>query len=196
MDSKNKKELQIAKQDIKRLIENRGVLFDIMSDMVFLIDSDYVIEYMNPSATKLFGNQCGKKCFSGLHKSKKPCASLCPVKLMNEGLEDKGLLELEIGNIFVEANYSSFKGYQDETLAMVVMRDVTERKRHELVIEQYKHNIENVLQNKIGELKESEKIREQLSKEINVLKDELEINWNKRFKEFSKKIQAIYSSNE
>ena len=33
--------------------------------------------------------------------------------------------------------------------------------------------------------------KRQLSREIDDLKDELEINWNKRFKELNKKIQAI-----
>ena len=168
-------ELQETKKDIARLIRNRGVLFDIMTDMVFLIREDYGIEYMNPSAIKLFGDLTGRTCFSSLHKLKQPCESLCPVRLMHEGKMGKGLLEMQIGDVHVEATYSPFKGYRGDNLVMVVKRDVTERKRHEKEIEQYRYNIEEVLQNKIGELKESEKIRVQLSKEVNILKTQLRI---------------------
>jgi transcriptional regulator with PAS, ATPase and Fis domain len=171
----HKLELQKTKKDIDRLIRNRGVLFDIMTDMVFLIRDDYVIEYMNSSAKRLFGDKCGKKCFTSLHKSKTPCSSPCPVRLMQNNQMDKGLLEMEIGKIHVEASYSPFKGYRGDNLVMVVKRDVTDRKKHEKEIEKYRHNIEEVLQNKIGELKESEKIRNKLSKEINLLKTQLRI---------------------
>jgi len=171
----NKQKLQETQKDIDRLIKNRGILFDIMTDMVFLIREDYVIEYMNPSAKRLFGDLNGKKCFTHLQKSKKPCQSPCPVKLMQEGQLDKGLLEMQIGKTHVEATYSPYKGYRGDNLVMVVKRDVTERKKHEKEIEQYRHNIEEVLQNKISELKESEKTRKQLSKEVNILKTQLRI---------------------
>ena len=88
---------------------------------------------------------------------------------------DKGLLEMQINDAHVEATYSPFKGYRGDNLVMVVKRDVTERKKHEKEIEQYRYNIEEVLQSKIGELKESEKIRAQLSKEVNILKTQLKI---------------------
>jgi len=194
--------LQKTKKDIDRLIQNRGVLFDIMTDMVFLVREDYVIEYMNPSATKLFGDQTGKKCFSSLHKSKTACESPCPVKLMHEGKMDKSLLEMQIGNVHVEATYSPFKGYRGDNLVMVVKRDVTERKQHEKEIDQYRYNIEEVLQNKIGELKESEKIRAQLSKEVNILKTQLKIadqtdemiGSSKKMRELREMIHQVASS--
>lgn len=198
----DKRELQKTKEDIDRLIRNRGVLFDIMTDMVFLIREDYVIEYMNQSAIKLFGDLTTKKCFSGLHKSKEPCKSPCPVRLMQEGKMDKGLLEMQINDAHVEATYSPFKGYRGDNLVMVVKRDVTERKKHEKEIEQYRYNIEEVLQNKIGELKESEKIRDQLSKEVNVLKTLLKIadqtdemiGSSKRMRELREMIHQVASS--
>jgi transcriptional regulator with PAS, ATPase and Fis domain len=198
----DKLELQKTKKDIDRLIRNRGVLFDIMTDMVFLIREDYVIEYMNPSAIKIFGDLTGKKCYSSLHKSKAPCQSPCPVKLMQDGKMDKGLLEMQIDDVHVEATYSPFKGYRDDNLVMVVKRDVSERKKHEREIEQYRYNIEEVLQNKIGELKESEKIRDQLSKEVNILKTQLKIadqtdemvGSSKKMRELREMIHQVASS--
>ncbi len=168
-------ELQETKKDIDRLIRNRGVLFDIMTDMIFIIREDYVIEYMNPSAAKLFGNQAGIKCYEGLHKSEQPCQGTCPVKFMNQSQQEKGLFEMKVDNIFVECSYVPFKGYRGDKLVMVVMRDISQRKEQEEEINQYRNNIENVLQNKIGELKESEKTRAQLSKEINLLKTQSKI---------------------
>lgn len=111
----NKLELQKTKKDIDRLIKNRGVLFDIMTDMIFLIREDHVIEYMNPSAVQVFGDQNGAKCYASLHKTNKPCQENCPVKFMVEGQLDKGLLEMKIGDIFVECSYVPFKGYRGTT---------------------------------------------------------------------------------
>jgi len=171
----HKLELQETKKDIDRLIKNRGVLFDIMTDMIFLIREDFVIEYMNPSAVKLFGDQSGNKCYKGLHKSNKPCNDPCPVRFMIQGQMDKGLIEMKIDKIFVEYSYIPFKGYRGDNLVMIVMRDVTKRKEQEEEIRQLHNNIEKVLHNKISELKESEKIRGHLSHEVNILKTQLRI---------------------
>ena len=49
-DSLLQSEILKARKEVERLSKNRIALFDIMSDMVFLIRGDFVIEYMNASA--------------------------------------------------------------------------------------------------------------------------------------------------
>ena len=56
----------------------------------------------------------------------------------------------------------------------MVMRDVTERKLQEQELKNFHNNIEEVLQHKIKELKESEAVRNNLSREVNLLQKRLE----------------------
>jgi len=46
MDQKDR-ELQATKQELNRVVRNRAAFYEIMSDMIFLIREDYVIEDMN-----------------------------------------------------------------------------------------------------------------------------------------------------
>lgn len=173
MSTSHIEELRKSKEEISRLVKNRGALSEIMPDMIFLIREDYVIEDMNKSAVSRFGYKCGQLCHQALHGSEKTC-SLCPVKLIAENQPDKGLVEMKIGDLYVECSYAPFQGYRGDNLVLVAMRDISRRKRHEEEIKRFHTNIEAILHRKIKELKESEKVRRHLALEVNVLKSELE----------------------
>lgn len=172
MDQLNK-ELQEAKQELSRVVRNRAAFYEIMSDMIFLIRGDYVIEDMNKSAIHTFGDWRGKRCHQVMHSSDSPCSEICPVKLALSGKRHDDLIEKKIGDIFVEYSFIPFEGYSGDKLVLVAMRDVTKRKKHEMEIAEFNNNVERVLQQKISDLKESEKTRTQLVREINILKKEL-----------------------
>lgn len=167
-------ELRRSKEEIERLVKNRGALSEVMPDMIFLIREDFVIEDMNRSAMAQFGYQRGQTCYEALHGAGEACAlPVCPVKLVAEGRYDAGLMEMKIGDIFVECSYAPFQGYRGDNLVLIAMRDITRRKRHEEEIRRFHTNIEAILHRKIQELKESEKTRHHLALEVNVLKNEL-----------------------
>ena len=88
MDQINK-ELQATKKELDRLVRNRAAFYEIMSDMIFLIKEDYVIEDMNKSAIATFGDWRGKKCHSVMHSEDSPCDGTCPVKLALSGVRLK-----------------------------------------------------------------------------------------------------------
>ncbi len=166
--------LQQTKEEIDRLGRNWRALLDIMPEMVFLIGEDSLIEYMNPSAMQVFGNLSKKYCHDTLCSSKDGCTTTsCPVKLANSGQKSAELIEIKIGLVDVEFSYVPFEGYMGDNLVMVVMRDITQRKRHEYEIAEFHNNIEKILQQKIGQLKESEKMRGRLSEEVDILKIQL-----------------------
>ncbi|MEJ2690836.1 MAG: sigma 54-interacting transcriptional regulator [Deltaproteobacteria bacterium] len=144
-----------------------------MSDMIFLIRSDYIIEDMNKSAIQAFGDWRGKRCHEVMFSRESPCIEICPVKLALSGKQHNDLIEKKIGEIFVEFSFIPFEGYSGDKLVLVAMRDVTKRKKHELEIAEFNNNVERVLQQKIKDLKESENTRTQLVREINILKKEL-----------------------
>ncbi len=68
MDQINK-ELQEAKQELSRVVRNRAAFYEIMSDMIFLIRADYVIEDMNKSAIHTFGDWRGRRCHKVMHSN-------------------------------------------------------------------------------------------------------------------------------
>jgi PAS domain S-box-containing protein len=172
MSRSHVEELRRSKEEIERLVKNRGALSEVMPDMIFLIREDFVIEDMNRSAMAQFGYKRGQTCYRSLHGASEACA-LCPVKLVAEGRHDAGLMEMKVGDIFVECSYAPFQGYRGDNLVLVAMRDITRRKRHEEEIKRFHTNIEGILHRKIRELKESEKVRHHLAMEVNVLKNEL-----------------------
>ena len=169
-----KTELQKTRDEIDRLARNWRALLDIMPEMVALIGGDYVIQYMNPSAIVAFDDCCGKLCSKSLCNADNRCKTNCPVDFALSGKEQNGLDETRIGDVDVEYSYIPFQGYKGDKLVMMVMRDITERKLHEWELENFHNNIEEILQHKIKELKESEAIRNNLSREVNLLQKRLE----------------------
>jgi len=75
-------ELDATKKEIDRLVKNRTVFYEIMSDMVFILNNQYRIEDMNKPAMNVFGDLRGKQCYGALLKRKKPCRSNCPIQCL------------------------------------------------------------------------------------------------------------------
>ncbi|MFH0754805.1 MAG: sigma 54-interacting transcriptional regulator, partial [Candidatus Omnitrophota bacterium] len=167
-------ELRKTKEEIDRLVRNWRALLDVMPEMVVLIREDCIIEYMNPSAITVFGDLCRQDCRKNLCHADDRCKLCCPITLSASGKRKSGLEETRIGDVDVEYSFVPFQGYMGDRLVMMVMRDVTERKLHEQELSSFHNNIEEILQQKISELKESEKTQQNLFREINVLKRKLQ----------------------
>lgn len=172
-DKALKTEIDNAHKEVERLSRNRVALFEVMSDMIFLIRDDFVIEYMNASAIATFGDLCSRFCHDALNCNEQPCPE-CPVEKSRAAQGSNELFERKIGVIYVEYNYVAFQGYMGEQLVMVAMRDISRRKKQEAELAEMHSNIESVLHQKIEALHESEKVRQELSREVNVLKRELD----------------------
>ena len=65
-------ELSATKKEVDRLVKNRSLFYEIMSDMVLILNNQYKIEDMNPIAINSFGDLRGSRCFKALHKREKP----------------------------------------------------------------------------------------------------------------------------
>ncbi len=115
-------ELKKSQMEVDRLVRNLGALFATTSDMVFLIRNDCVIEDMNKSAIRSFGDYRARLCYEALHGGDGLCLT-CPVKLIAAGEENEGLAEAKLGGMDVECSYVPFQGYKGDRLVMVVMRD-------------------------------------------------------------------------
>jgi len=170
----SKTELQKTRDEIDRLASNWRAFLDIMPEMIALIGEDFIVQYMNPSAITVFGDCCGKLCSKSLCNAEGRCKTYCPVDFALSGKKQSVLDETRIGDVDVEYSYIPFQGYKGDKLVMLVMRDITERKFHERELVNFHSNIEEILQQKIKELKESEDVRSNLSREVNLLQKRLE----------------------
>ena len=102
----NKLELQQTKKELDRLVKNRAAVYEVVSDMIFLIRDDHVIEDMNQSAVDTFGNQRGKLCHQVLFNSAETCEkTICPVHLNASSQRFDCAIERQSGDIFFEYNF-------------------------------------------------------------------------------------------
>ncbi len=165
-----------TQQEIERLSHNARVFFDLLPDMLFIIKDDFVIERMNKAAHARFGNQEGKRCYKVIMGTRSPCETdECPFSCTSSERQYGRVFERRLSDSFyVEYSHVPFEGYRDDNLTLLILRDTTQKKLHELELQKYSRNIEKVLHEKIAILKESETEREKLSKEVNYLKNETE----------------------
>jgi len=162
------------KREVDRLSDNWTALLDNMLEMVILIRNDNMIEFMNKSAISAFGDLRNKKCHDCLCNANDRCQNNCPVKQITSGKRQTEVLETQIGDINVSYTSVSFRGYRGDKLVMLVMRDITKRVHQAREIIEFHEDLESILHEKIQELRETEKIREQLSQQLNVLERKLQ----------------------
>lgn len=173
-----------TKKEVSRLAHNNRVLFDLLPDMLMIIRDDFVIEHMNNAAVARFGNQKGRKCHEIVTGSDQPCSEdLCPFGCRDSKKKYGEVFERKLSDDFyVEYTHIPFEGYRQDRLFLLILRDITQKKLHELELKRYGNNIEQVLREKIEILHESEKERDQLSHELNHLKKETERLFNRENK--------------
>ena len=162
------------KQEISRLEHNNRALLDVLPDMILIIKDDFVIEHMNKVAVAKLGKKHGLKCHEVIFGRDTACENdHCPFNNQQNPQNYGKMFEKKFNdNLYVEYCYAPFKGYLGDHLTLLIMRDVTEKKRHAIELENYNKNIEKILKEKIAILKENEAERQQLYQEVNFLKKE------------------------
>lgn len=154
------------REEVDRLSTNWRTLLDAMPEMVFLLRNDGVVEYLNRSARTRFGFPCSAKVKASLR-------AIGQARSATFSDESAGVVEALVDTVPVEYSSVPFVGYTGEKLMMLVMRDVTQRKKFEQELLQFNNNIEKILQQKINELQASEAVRTKLMRQVNSLKSQL-----------------------
>jgi transcriptional regulator with PAS, ATPase and Fis domain len=161
--------------ELKRLAENQHTLLDAMPEMILLVNNGLSIEYMNPSAIGFFGDLCTKNKITQ-QENRGLCEQL--IGLVENYLKTPGAINIAEGLIRgsnLEYSVAPFTGYKGDDLYWLILRDVTEHTKHKEELDQYNKSIESVLAYKVEELKESEQVRKQLSKQLSEVKQHLEL---------------------
>ncbi len=160
-------------QDIKRLVHNQQNLLESIPEMVMLVKDSESIEYMNPSARDFFGD-LRQESLKGHSTSNQSVRSL--LNIVARTIQDKAIestLETTFNEHHLEYTLAPFKGYKGDSLLWFFVRDLTETKSQLEELTLFHTSIETILSHKIHELKESERTRRSLSKELNSLKEHL-----------------------
>lgn len=161
-------------QDIERLIHNQKSLLDVMPSMVMIIKEYDSIEYMNTSAVLFFGNLLQGESNNRLYTAEETINSLLLLSRKGHTQKKSGeKLEEKINGHHVQYAMAPFIGYRGDRLSWLFIHDLTEEKNHIEELSLFHKSIETILTDKINELKESERIRQSLSQELNHLKDQL-----------------------
>lgn len=160
--------------ELERISYNHQTLLYAIPELVLLIKAGKSIEFMNTNSIDFFGE---------LRNVNVAEVELCNIRnrlisLVDTYLSDSDGASLKTGliNDFnFEYTVAPFIGYKGDDLFWLILKDVTKYNAYKEEIAQYNKSIESVLAYKVGELKESELIRKNLNKQLEDIKQHLEL---------------------
>lgn len=165
--------MEQSSDDLNRIISNQKNLLETIPAMVLLLKENDSVEYMNPSAKSFLGDLC--KLPDSITQEERATIAKFQT-LVTETIQKNRIgetLETTYLESHLEYTLSSFEGYKGDSLYWLFMRDLTENKKQLAELSLFHNSIETILSHKINELKESEKMRQKLAKELNSLKEHL-----------------------
>jgi signal transduction histidine kinase len=107
----------------------QGVLNGIGEGM-YIVNRDFVIEYQNDILNDRYGDIVGKKCFVEYVKSTEPCEFCLLTKSIKTNKINESEAVFDAGTCY-NLIFSPFSDVDGETKCIILMRDVTEKKRRE-----------------------------------------------------------------
>jgi nitrogen-specific signal transduction histidine kinase len=125
--SRTFKELESEKDNLTRII-------DAMEDIVYIVNQQFSMEYVNPACERELGAVDGKKCYEYLHDLKKPCSSCS----MGQVLASETGMYFEKAIKKIDKIYDCTRTILNEPdgiiLFLTMLHDITERKNAEKIL--------------------------------------------------------------
>lgn len=168
-------ELQRAKGEVERLGRNWQSLLDAMPGMILLVGKNRRIVHQNRSAKARFGDLHNKTLDPSLQDilALEPDLFSAKIEDVRDACKPDRRHEVTIGELIAECYLVPFTGYKGDGLIMLLLRDISKAKKHEMELLEFHSNIETILIEKISELRASEDNRKQLCCQLNQLKSQL-----------------------
>ncbi len=129
-----KKTSQIKKNQeiILKERENLTNILDSMQDIIFVINQDFKIRFINRTAWEKYGDVIDKKCHEIINNSESPC-SFCKDRRMHSSNETRRReYYSKKDNCFYDIIESPTIGPDIEPSTLIMMRDITETKQMEI----------------------------------------------------------------
>lgn len=102
-------------------------VINAIGDMLYMVSSDYVVDFQNDASINEFGEQVGKKCFKSFFQRSEPC-EFC---LIQETLGMNCINHVEIDTDdkkTYDVIFLPLRDINDEMQSVVLFRDITEKK--------------------------------------------------------------------
>lgn len=124
-----------------------GVILEALEDCIYIINQDFIVEFMNTSMEKLFGDGIGKKCHQVTNNSDK----ICPWCRASEVFEKGKTLHHEVHLSAVDKICDIIElpiKNKDGTLSkLTIYRDITEKKEREEKLKASEENYRRLFDN-------------------------------------------------
>jgi len=132
---------------IDKEIKRFGPIFDALTDGLYIVDESLLVEYMNDTLIKEFGQGRGKRCHEVLHKRAEVC-SWCRAKEVFSGETVRWEYYDSSQDRTYELTEFPLSNSDGTTSKLSILRDITERKKAEdelrISEEDYKRLFANV----------------------------------------------------
>ena len=150
------KDCHKAEEALQHLRDSLVNVLEAMEDGVYIIDSEYTLQYINPALSKDFPSSTGDKCYQYFHNLDQPC-NCC----RNGGIFAGKTVHWECHIAETDRIYelvgTSVKGPNGIVSSLVISRDVTECRQTEKTLKDTNARLkieQNALYNKNIALKE------------------------------------------
>ncbi|MEJ2627738.1 MAG: PAS domain S-box protein [bacterium] len=135
-----------TKQDALSKYQFFKHVLDSMADLVYIVNKNKGIEYINPAMKKVFGPIKGKKCYEYMAALPKPC-SWCRQKEVWDGQTIRWEWNCKRLDKIYDVIETPLHYSDDKIYKLKIMRDVTNIKIWEEKIEKERDLLKNIMEN-------------------------------------------------
>jgi len=116
-----------AEEQTAREKDNLERILDAIPDLVFIVDKDGTIRYVNPAMHRGFGRPDGKKCHEYLHDNSARCSS-CQMSEVQAGKTVRWEWQSTASGKYYEGTDAPIVNADGSISKLKIMRDVSERR--------------------------------------------------------------------
>jgi two-component system, cell cycle sensor histidine kinase and response regulator CckA len=150
-------EHKLAEEQILRAKQEWERTFDTVPDLIAILDNQHRIVRANVAMAEHLGmatGQClGMQCFQCVHDSKQPIDACPHVQMLKDGMEHVAEVHEErLGGYFLVSVSPLLDDQGRVTGAVHVARDITERKKAEAALQEYRDHLEELVRERTREL--------------------------------------------
>jgi PAS domain S-box-containing protein len=157
-----------ARAERQRLLD----VLETLPSMVSLLTTDHRVTFANRSFREKYGEPCGEPCFKVRHGRNEPCAPCETFFPLETGESHHREVIFRDGSLIDAYDYP-FTDLDGSSVILEVGVDVTERRRAETELEQYREHLEALVQERTRQLQAANaqleadiKVREQVEKSL------------------------------
>lgn len=158
-------------------LERLGRVLDSMVDLVYVTDSKYRIEYINPAMRQTFGPVRGRKCFAYLHHQDQPCA-WCRRDEVFQGKVIRGEWSPPATGRTYDVIETALPKPDGTVSKLKMMRDITESRHLKDELERFNAKLEKVVVLRTEELSEANELLERVFSSIHFLLAYMDADFN------------------